>query len=139
MRTIFFATALLFAAAAAAETPPRFSVAGGTLTLGPLPAGFLVPLQAPQLTPRPAGAEVFYVRCEKAHTENVSCGYTTGPHLIAFRLDDAGTWIFQSVTDHDEIDAEWRVRDGGGKVRVISANGVPVESSQTFEFVEIRE
>lgn len=138
MRTIFFATALLFAAAVSAESPPRFAVSGGTLTLGPLPAGFLVPLQAPQLTPRPTGAEVFYVRCEKAHVDNASCGYTTGPHLIAFKLD-AETWIFQAVTAHDEIDAEWRVRDGGGKVRAISSNGVPVESSQTFKFVEIKE
>lgn len=138
MRTIFFATALIFAAVAAAETPPRFAVAGGTLTLGPLPAGFLVPLQAPGLTQRPSGAEVFYVLCEKAHAENASCGYTTGPHLIAFKLD-AETWIFQAVTEHDEIDAEWRVANGGGKVRVISSNGVPVESSQTFQFVEIKE
>lgn len=138
MRALIFATALLFAAAAAAETPPRFAVAGGTLKLGPLPAGFLVPMQAPQLTPRPTGTEVFYVRCEKAHTENASCGYTTGAHLIAFKLD-AVTWIFQSVTAYDEIDAEWRVYNGTGKVRAISSNGVPVESSQEFSFVEIGE
>ncbi len=139
MRTIFFATALLFAAAVSAASPPRFAVAGGTLTLGPLPSGFLVPVQAPQLTPRPRGAEVFYVRCEKAHVENVSCGYTTGPHLIAFKLDAEGTWVFQAVTAHDEIDAEWRVRDGSGTVRAISGTGVAVESSQTFQFVEIKE
>jgi hypothetical protein len=138
MRTLICIAALLFSVAAASESPPRFVVAGGTLTLGPLPAGFLVPVQAPQLTPRPTGVEVFYVLCEKAHVDNLSCGYTTAPHLIAFQLPDR-TWIFQAVTAHDEIDAEWRVRDGGGKVRVISANGVPVESSQTFQFVEIEE
>lgn len=138
MRTLIFTIAMLFAGVASGANPPRFAVSGATLTLGPLPAGFLVPLQAPQLTPKPAGAEVFYVRCEKAHAENASCGYTTGPHLIAFKLD-AETWIFQAVTEHDEIDAEWRVANGGGKVRVISSNGVPVESSQTFQFVEIKE
>jgi len=138
MRALIFASALLFAAAAAAETPPRFAVSGGTLVLGPLPAGFLVPMQAPQLTPRPRSTQVFYVRCEKTHVENASCGYTSGPHLIAFK-SDSETWVFQSVTAADEIDAEWIVRDGAGKVRAIASTGIPVQSSQTFQFVEIKE
>lgn len=138
MRTLISFAALLFSVAAAAETPPRFSVSGGTLVLGALPPGFLVPVQAPQLTPRPRGAEVFYVRCTKSHPDNTRCGYTTGPHLIAFK-SDAETWIFQSVTDADEIDAEWIARNGAGKVRTIASSGVSLESSQTFQFVEIVE
>lgn len=138
MRTLICIAALLFSVAAAAETPPRFEVSGGTLVLGPMPAGFLVPVQAPQLTPRPRGAEVFYVRCEKAHVENTSCGYSAGQHLIAFKLD-ADTWIFQSVTDSDEINAEWRVANGEATVTVISSTGVSVKSSQRFKFVEIEE